>query len=144
MPRALSTGHDGNNTPEAVRDWWDAQLATGKRTQALHAYTLLKSIFESTVEAGLIDRQPCRIDGEATDLWVREVEVVREGDEVAYVELDIDSSVVQVKCGYEEGSPKPLDRKVLIFGEDAALIPKHDERFAPKQRRMELGRVSLM
>lgn len=80
MPRALSTGHDGNNTPEAVRDWWDAQLATGKRTQALHANTLLKSIFESTVEAGLIDRQPCRIDGEATDLWVREVEVVREGD----------------------------------------------------------------
>jgi integrase len=52
-------------TPAAVRGWYAATLV-GKPTLRSHAYGLLKSICATAVKDGLIDRNPCQIDGTAT------------------------------------------------------------------------------
>jgi len=52
-------------TSAGVRTWYAATLAD-KPTYRSHAYGLLKSICKTAVADGLIDRNPCQIDGAAT------------------------------------------------------------------------------
>jgi integrase len=52
-------------TSAAVRTWYAATL-TDKPTLRSHAYGLLKSICATAVKDGLIDRNPCQIDGAAS------------------------------------------------------------------------------
>ncbi|UCZ91309.1 tyrosine-type recombinase/integrase [Gordonia sp. WA4-43] len=49
-------------TPAAVRQW-HAKLLPGKDTMRAHAYSLLRTIMTSAVNADLIDANPCRVEG---------------------------------------------------------------------------------
>lgn len=50
-------------TPAKVRAWHGAQLASGRKTQAARAYGLLNAIMRTALGDGLIDANPCRVDG---------------------------------------------------------------------------------
>lgn len=52
-------------TSQMVRSWYAATLID-RPTLRSHAYGLLKSICATAVKDGLIDRNPCQIDGAAT------------------------------------------------------------------------------
>lgn len=53
----------GTLTPAKVRAWHGAQLATGRKTQAARAYGLLNAIMRTAAADGLVDSNPCRVDG---------------------------------------------------------------------------------
>lgn len=53
-------------TPERVRDWRSAQIATGTKTQTSRAYDLLKSIMKTAQQDGIIDANPCIVRGGST------------------------------------------------------------------------------
>lgn len=52
----------GNLTVKAVNAW-HAGLTVEQATRNKHAYSLLKSICETAVKEGLLERNPCQIDG---------------------------------------------------------------------------------
>lgn len=50
-------------TPEMIRAWYSAQIATGAKTQTARAYGLLKSVLNTAVQDGRIVANPCMIRG---------------------------------------------------------------------------------
>lgn len=53
-------------TRASVRAWHDDQVATGYKTQAARAYSLMRAILASAVEDELIQVNPCHIRGAAS------------------------------------------------------------------------------
>jgi integrase len=53
----------GAITPEKVREWYSAQVDSGKKTQAARGYGLLKAVLSTAVEDGRIPVNPCIIRG---------------------------------------------------------------------------------
>lgn len=52
---------------ETVKQWWGAQLAGGKLTQASRAYSLLSTVLGEAVDDGRISANPCRVKGAQTE-----------------------------------------------------------------------------
>lgn len=52
---------------ETVKQWWGAQLAGGKVTQASRAYSLLSTVLGEAVDDGRISANPCRVKGAQTE-----------------------------------------------------------------------------
>lgn len=53
-------------TPRRVREWRDAQLRTGRKTQTSRSYGLLNAVLTTAVVDGLMDANPCVIQGGQT------------------------------------------------------------------------------
>lgn len=63
-PLAAMVGRKlGEITPEIVREWRAAQIATGRISYTSRAYDLMKSVLNTAVADGLIGQNPCQIRG---------------------------------------------------------------------------------
>lgn len=65
----------GAISPEIVRSWY-ATVAEGRHTTKAHAYGLLRAILAAAVAHGLIDSNPCVIEGAASSMRVKQVKPV--------------------------------------------------------------------
>jgi integrase len=67
-------------TPEIIREWYASLMATGRQTQAGHAYQHVKSIMETAVQDGIIYKNPCMIRGAGTASTGRKIKPPKEGE----------------------------------------------------------------
>jgi integrase len=105
--------------PQTVRNWY-AGCLVGKPTLRSHAYGLLKSICNTALKDGLIDRNPCQIDGASTVKSKTEA-VVPSVDELATIAdtiLPKFKALVLISgwCGLRYGEVSELRRKDIGKG----------------------------
>lgn len=113
-------------TPEEVRRWNAAQLATGKVTQTARAYRVLRSVMATALADGHIKANPCQLRGAAKAATGRPVEPPTDA-ELAIILATIDprlSLLVEVAAwgGLRWGEITELRRgDVRITGDIATL-----------------------
>lgn len=61
-------------TTEVVRNWRAEKIATGRISQTSRAYDLMKSIFKTAVDDGIVEKNPCQIRGGSTASTGKRVE----------------------------------------------------------------------
>lgn len=66
-------------TSQLVRNWY-AKTLTDKTTMRAHAYGLLSSICNTAVKDGLIERNPCQINGAMHAKTNREITILEVGE----------------------------------------------------------------
>jgi integrase len=113
-------------TPSVVREWYSTLSASGAKTQAARAYSLLKSILNTAVEDGRIAINPCKIRGAHTASTGKRVEPPTAQELATIVDRISDrykaAVLIAAWAGVRYGELTELRRKDLTLVGDSIVV----------------------
>lgn len=138
---------------ETVKQWWGAQLAGGKVTQASRAYSLLSTVLGEAVDDGRIASNPCRVKGAQTERTGKKVTPPTDEQFAAIVAATPEHLraliYLAADAGLRWGEATELRRSDVVVEADRVLVTvsravvKSGGKFIPGPTKTEAGVRSI-